>query len=48
MLFGGAYAAIVLTFRFAAAESVDRDERLKALSTVLAGGVAAGIADRSW
>lgn len=43
MLFGGAYAAIVLTFRFAAAESVDIDERPNALSTVLAGGVAAGI-----
>ena len=43
MLFGGAYAAIVLTFRFAAAECVVAEERPKALSTVLAGGVAAGI-----
>ena len=43
MLFGGAYAAIVLTFRFAAAECVDAGERPKALSGVLVGGVAAGI-----
>lgn len=43
MLFGGAYAAVVLTFRFAAAECVEISERPRALSTVLAGGVAAGI-----
>jgi MFS family permease len=43
MLFGGAYAAIVLTFRFAATEAVDVDERPRALSAVLVGGVAAGI-----
>lgn len=43
MLFGGAYAAVVLTFRFAAAECVNSDDRPKALSTVLAGGVAAGV-----
>ena len=43
MLFGGAYAAVVLTFRFAATECVAAEERPKALSTVLAGGVAAGV-----
>jgi MFS family permease len=43
MLFGGAYAAIVMTFRFAAAEYVGVEDRAKALSTVLAGGVAAGV-----
>lgn len=43
MLFGGAYAAVVLTFRFAAAECVEAQERPKALSTVLAGGVVAGV-----
>ncbi|HZW73979.1 MAG TPA: MFS transporter, partial [Caldimonas sp.] len=43
MLFGGAYAAIVLTFRFAATECVDALEQPRAISTVLIGGVAAGI-----
>lgn len=43
MLFGGAYAAVVLTFRFAATECVEPAERPKALSTVLVGGVAAGV-----
>ncbi|WP_137925085.1 MFS transporter [Cupriavidus sp. 2SB] len=43
MLFGGAYAAVVLTFRFAAAECVSPDEKPRALSLVLAGGVAAGV-----
>ena len=43
MLFGGAYAAIVLTFRFAATECVDAAEQPKAISTVLVGGVAAGV-----
>lgn len=43
MLFGGAYAAVVLTFRFAAAECVSPADRAKALSIVLAGGVAAGV-----
>lgn len=43
MLFGGAYAAVVLTFRFAAAECVAPDLRPKAISAVLAGGVAAGV-----
>lgn len=33
----------MLTFRFAAAECVNSDDRPKALSTVLAGGVAAGV-----
>jgi predicted MFS family arabinose efflux permease len=43
MLFGGAYAAVVLTFRFAAAECVRPEDRPRALSTVLAGGILAGI-----
>ncbi|MHA6833394.1 MFS transporter [Ralstonia pseudosolanacearum] len=43
MLFGGAYAAVVLTFRFAAAECVPPEDRPRAMSTVLAGGVAAGV-----
>jgi MFS family permease len=43
MLFGGAYAAVVLTFRFAAAESVASDLKPRALSLVLAGGVVAGV-----
>src|SRR6185437_3384511 len=40
---GGIYAAVVLTFRFAAAECVPDAERPRALATVLAGGVAAGV-----
>src|SRR6185437_13147737 len=36
-------AAVVLTFRFAAAECVPNAERHRALATVLAGGVAAGV-----
>ncbi|HHH9650082.1 TPA: MFS transporter [Pseudomonas aeruginosa] len=43
MLFGGAYAAVVLTFRFAAAECVEPAQRPRALSAVLLGGVAAGV-----
>ncbi|MDC6296146.1 MFS transporter [Ralstonia pseudosolanacearum] len=43
MLFGGAYAAVVLTYRFAAAECVPAEHRARAMSTVLAGGVAAGV-----
>ncbi len=43
MVFAGAYAAVVLTFRFAAADCVGPSERPRALSLVLAGGVAAGI-----
>lgn len=41
--FGGAYAAVVLTFRFAAADCVQPDRRPHALSIVMAGGVAAGV-----
>lgn len=40
---GGVYAAVVLTFRFAAAECVPERKRAQALATVLAGGVAAGV-----
>lgn len=43
MLFGGAYASVVLTFRFAAAECVTAQQRPKALSAVMAGGVFAGV-----
>jgi len=43
MLFGGAYAAVVLTFRFAAAECVAPEEKPRALSAVLLGGVVAGV-----
>ncbi|WP_429951870.1 MFS transporter [Comamonas sediminis] len=42
-VFGGAYAAVVLSFRFAAAECVTPEDKPKALSTVLAGGVLAGV-----
>ena len=43
MLFGGAYAAVVLTFRFAAAECVPAADKPRALALVLAGGVFAGV-----
>ncbi|MFT4173667.1 MAG: MFS transporter [Rhodocyclaceae bacterium] len=41
--FGGGYAAVVLTFRFAAADGVEPSRRARALSLVMAGGVAAGV-----
>lgn len=41
--FGGAYAAVVLSFRFAAADCVPPEERSRALSLVMAGGVFAGV-----
>ncbi|NYT38716.1 MFS transporter [Allopusillimonas soli] len=41
--FGGGYAAVVLTFRFAAADGVAADRRASALSLVMAGGVLAGV-----
>ena len=40
---GGAYAAVVLSFRFAAADCVPPARRARALSTVMVGGVFAGI-----
>ena len=43
MLFGGAYAAVVLSFRFAAAECVAAEHRARALSAVMAAGVVAGV-----
>ena len=43
MLFGGAYAAIVLSFRFAAADCVVPAQRPRAMSLVMAGGVFAGV-----
>lgn len=42
-LLGGAYAAVVLTFRFAATDGVAHDRRARALSLVMAGGIVAGI-----
>lgn len=41
--FGGGYAAVVLSFRFAAADGVAPARRARALSLVMAGGVAAGV-----
>ena len=41
--FGGSYAAVVLSFRFAAADGVTAARRPRALSLVMAGGVAAGV-----
>lgn len=41
--FGGSYAAVVLSFRFAAADGVDAKRQPRALSLVMAGGVAAGV-----
>ncbi len=40
---GGAYAAVVLSFRFAAADCVPLERRPRALSFVMAGGVFAGV-----
>ena len=40
---GGVYAAVVLSFRFAAADCVPPEQRARALSTVMAGGIAAGV-----
>lgn len=42
-LFGGAYAAVVLSFRFAAADGADPALRARALSFVMGGGVVAGV-----
>ncbi|WP_245841763.1 MFS transporter, partial [Paraburkholderia ribeironis] len=39
----GAYAAVVLSFRFAAADCVQSERRPRALSFVMAGGVFAGV-----
>ena len=41
--FGGAYAAVVLSFRFAAADGVPAARRPRALSLVMAGGIFAGV-----
>lgn len=41
--FGGAYAAVVLSFRFAAADGVDPEKKARALSFVMGGGVLAGV-----
>jgi MFS family permease len=41
--FGGAYQAVVLSFRFAAADGVRPELRPRAMSAVMAGGVFAGV-----
>jgi MFS family permease len=41
--FGGTYAAVVLSFRFAAADGVEPLRRARALSFVMGGGLAAGV-----
>ena len=41
--FGGVYAAVVLSFRFAAADCARPEQRPRALSAVMAGGVFAGV-----
>jgi MFS family permease len=43
MFLGGAYASVVLSFRFAAADCVAHERRARALSAVMAGGVFAGV-----
>jgi MFS family permease len=43
MIFGGAYAAVVLSFRFAAADCVAPPRHVRAMSAVMAGGVFAGV-----
>ena len=43
MIFGGAYAAVVLSFRFAAADCAPPERRARAMSAVMAGGVFAGV-----
>lgn len=40
---GGAYAAVVLSFRFAATDGLPEEKRPQALSLVMLGGVAAGV-----
>jgi predicted MFS family arabinose efflux permease len=42
-LFGGAYAAVVLSFRFAAADCVPKERKSRALSAFMTGGVFAGV-----
>ena len=41
--FGGAYAAVVLSFRFAATDGLPTDQQPRALSFVMAGGILAGV-----
>ncbi|KAA0581028.1 MFS transporter [Azospirillum sp. B21] len=43
MIPGGAYAAVVLSFRFAAADCTAPERRPRAMSAVMAGGVVAGV-----
>jgi MFS family permease len=43
MFFGGAYASVVLSFRFAAADCVPAEKRARALSLVMGGGVFAAV-----
>src|SRR3546814_20352113 len=41
--FGGRYAAVVLSFRFAAADGMEPNRSARALLLAMAGGVAAGV-----
>lgn len=43
MFFGGAYAAVVLSFRFAAVDCVRPENRARAMSFVMAGGILAAV-----
>jgi MFS family permease len=43
MVFGGAYAAVVLSFRFAATDCVAAERRPRAMSAVMVGGIFAGV-----
>ncbi len=43
LFFGGAYAAAVLTFRFAAADCAPTERRARAVSLVMAGGLFGGV-----
>ncbi|OYD80078.1 MFS transporter [Azospirillum brasilense] len=43
MIPGGAYAAVVLSFRFAATDCVEPERRPRAMSAVMVGGVFAGV-----
>lgn len=43
LFFGGAYAAIIQTYRFAATDGLAAEQRARAISTVLTGGIIAAV-----
>lgn len=43
LFFGGAYAAIIQTYRFAATDGLAAEQRARAISTVLTGGIVAAV-----